>query len=138
MQWKLSKYTELDLVMVIKNGKKMKCLFISFNYTYDYMRAMLKNHQRTRTKFINYLQGLHIIAIFENTSKHDISNYKEKNLSWRSTSANLDAVSKQLFQKKSTTVFFWSLTNFFKLDINNNSWWIAQIILSKKVKQELQ
>ena len=27
--------------------------------------------------------------------------------------------------------FFWSLANFFRIDIKNNSWWIAQKILSK-------
>ena len=31
----------------------------------------------TRTKFTNYLQGFHIIAISENTSKYDISDFKE-------------------------------------------------------------
>ena len=30
----------------------------------------------TRAKFINYLQGFYIIAIFENTSKYDISDSK--------------------------------------------------------------
>ena len=37
----------------------------------------MKNHQMTRTKFINYLQGFHIIAISKNTSKYDISDSKE-------------------------------------------------------------
>ena len=31
-----------------------------------------KNHQMTQTKFINYLQGFHIIAISENTSKCNV------------------------------------------------------------------
>ena len=31
----------------------------------------------TRTKFNNYLQGFHIIAISEDTSKYDISDSKE-------------------------------------------------------------
>ena len=35
-------------------------------------------NQMTRTKYINYLQGLHIIVIYiENTSKYDISDSKE-------------------------------------------------------------
>ena len=31
----------------------------------------------TQIKVINYLQGLHIIAISENTSKYDVSDSKE-------------------------------------------------------------
>ena len=31
----------------------------------------------TRTKFVIYLQGFHVIAISENTSKYDISDSKE-------------------------------------------------------------
>ena len=52
----------------------------------------------TRTKFINYLQGFHIIAISKNTSKYEISRSKE-DTSRGSTSANLDAVSEQLSKR---------------------------------------
>ena len=41
-------------------------------------KPFLKNHQRTRTKFISYLQGFDIIAISENTSKYDISDFKDE------------------------------------------------------------
>ena len=54
-----------------------------------------------------------------------------RHLSWSSTPANLDTVSQQLFQKNPTTVCFFLL---FRTDKKNNSWWIAQKILSKKVK----
>ena len=59
-------------------------------------------------------------------------------LSWSFTSANLDAVKQQLFQKSSTMVFFFIFVDFFRIYIKNNSWWIAQKILSKKVKQITQ
>ena len=32
VQWKSSKHTERNLVVMIKNAKKVKCLFISYNY----------------------------------------------------------------------------------------------------------
>ena len=35
-------------------------------------------------------------------------------------------------------VFFWSLANFLRIGIKNNSRWIAQNILSKEVKQVVQ
>ena len=41
-------------------------------------KPFLKNHQRIRTKFISYLQGFDIIAISENTSKYDISDFKDE------------------------------------------------------------
>ena len=64
--------------------------------------------------------------------------FQGRHLSWGCTSANLDAVSQRLFQKNSTTAFFWSLPNFFTIDIKSNFWWVAQKIFSKKVKQLLQ
>ena len=54
---------------------------------------------------------------------------------WGFISANLDAVSQRLFQKKLTTVIFCSLANFFTIDITQE---IAQKILNTKVKQVLQ
>ena len=42
------------------------------------------------------------------------------------------------FQKKFYHKFFGNLAVFFRIDIKNNSWRIAQKILSKKVKQILQ
>ena len=60
-------------------------------------------------------------------------------LYYHSTSVNLDAVSKQLYQKQTLSrIFFWSFANFLRIGIKNNSCWIAQNILSKEVKQVLQ
>ena len=47
-------------------------------------------------------------------------------------------VSQRLFQKNPHHVFFRSLTKFLRIDIKNNSWRIAQKILSEKVKQLLK
>ena len=82
------------------------------------------NHQRTGTKFINYLQGFHIIAISKNTSKYDIfdSGYCKPTT----------------FPKEIRQELFWSLANFFRIDMKNNSCRIAPKILSKKVKQAQQ
>ena len=63
---------------------------------------------------------------------------QERHLSWGSTSANLDAVSQQLFQKSSTTVLFWVWQIFSEMTKKNYSWWIVQKILSKNLKQVLQ
>ena len=102
-------------------------------------KPFLKNHQRTRTKFISYLQGFDIIAISENTSKYDISDFKDE--TYRGVTLQ------QLWMLKPTTLpkklhcwvffffFFLSFANFIRIDIKNNSWWIAHIILSKKVKE---
>ena len=98
-------------------------------------KSFLKNHQRTRTKFISYFQGFHIIAISENTSKYDTSDFKEDTYH--------GVPLQQIWMLKSTTFpknllyffYFLSLANFIRIDIKNNSWWIAHIILSKKVKE---
>ena len=94
-------------------------------------KLFLKNHQRTRTKFISYFQGFHIIAISENTSKYDTSDFKEDTYH--------GVPLQQIWMLKSTTFpknllyffYFLSLANFIRIDIKNNSWWIAHIILSK-------
>ena len=71
----------------------------------------------TGTKFISYLEGLHIIYIpySENTSKYDIADSKED-----------------------PPPFFFNLVNFPRIAIKSNSWRIAQKIFCKKVKQVLQ
>ena len=46
---------------------------------FSYISHVYKNHQMTQTKLINYLKGYHIIAIYENTSKYEISDSKEDN-----------------------------------------------------------
>ena len=56
-----------------------------------------------------------------------------RHLSWGPTSANLGAVGQQLFQKNFTTVLFGVWQIFSELT-KNNTWSIAQKILSKKVK----
>ena len=94
-------------------------------------KPFLKNHQRTWTKFISYLQGFDIIAISENTSKYDISDFKDE--TYRGVTLQ------QMWMLKPTTLpkkllyffYFLSLANFIRIDIKNNSWWIAHIILSK-------
>ena len=63
---------------------------------------------------------------------------RHKRVLWSFTSANLDAVSQEIFKKNSTTFSFFDFGKFFRIDIKNNSWWKAQKILSKKVKQVLQ
>ena len=40
-------------------------------------KPCLEKSSIARTKFINYVQGFHTIAISENTSKYDISDSKE-------------------------------------------------------------
>ena len=40
-------------------------------------KACFEKSSNVPTKFINYLQGFHIIAISKNTSKYDISDSKE-------------------------------------------------------------
>ena len=50
----------------------------------------------TQTKFINFLQGFHIIAILENSSKYDISDLKEDNYSV----VPLQPKKKKIFSKK--------------------------------------
>ena len=65
--------------------------------------SLEKSLKETRTKFMSCLQGFHIKAISENTSKYHISNSKKDSYQ-DFTSVNLDAVSQQFFQKSSTTV----------------------------------
>ena len=53
-------------------------MYPDYFFTCDYdVSQFWKNHQMTQIKVINYLQGLHIIAISENTSKYDVSDSKE-------------------------------------------------------------
>ena len=73
---------------------------------------------------------------YDNTS---IWWFQESQLLWVSTSANLDPAKSMIFQKKtSLRLFLLSLESFFRIDIKSNSWWIAQKMSSKKVKQVLQ
>ena len=58
--------------------------------------------------------------------------FQGRHSSWSSTSANLDAVSQQLFHKEnSTAVLFFAVWRIFGIDIKSNPWWVAQKILSK-------
>ena len=53
-------------------------MYPDYFFTCDYdVSQFWKNHQMTQIKVINYLQGLHIIAISENTSKYDVIDSKE-------------------------------------------------------------
>ena len=67
------------------------------------------------------MQGFHIIAILENTSKYDISDLKEDSYSVVPLQQKLKK--KKSFQKRlNYSNFFWSLVNFFKVSIKSNSW----------------
>ena len=79
-----------------------------------------------------------VTAIPENTSKYHLSDYKEGNHR-RVPLQKIWMLQANVFsQKNPPWRFFWSLENFFRIETKNNSWLIAQNILSKKVKQTLQ
>ena len=44
---------------------------------FQFLTRTLMTLCKTRTQFVDYLQGFHIIAISENSSKYDISDSKE-------------------------------------------------------------
>ena len=72
-----------------------------------YLEKVLKNLK----KMINYLQGINIKAIQENTSKYDLSNSMEKNSSW---GFHFCKLSQQLYQNEnSTMIFFFGICQIF-------------------------
>ena len=66
-------------------------------------KPCLIKSSKDSNKFFNYLQGFHMIAISENTSKYDISDCKEDTYS---TSANLYACKPTTFPKEPPSCFF--------------------------------
>ena len=93
--------------------------------------------QRTWTKLNNYLQGFHTIPISEKNSKYDVSDSKDD--TYRGVLLHLIWVLyTKTFLKELHDGFFWNLMNFFSIGITNKSYWIAQKILKRKVKEVLQ
>ena len=90
-------------------------------------------------KLINYLQVFHKIRVLENPSKYNLSyskgiTYRRVPLHWLWI-----LLAKILQKKNSTAVFFFRVwRKFFRVDVKNNSCWIAQNILSEKVRQVKQ
>ena len=79
------------------------------------------------------LQESHIIAILENPSKDDLTNSKENNYC-RFHFSKFWCFKPKTLPKKTPSRFFWEGDwNFVRVDIKNNSYWIAQSMLSKEV-----
>ena len=98
--------------MVIKNAKKIECLSVSYNYAVTLCKPCLEKSSNDSNKIYQLFARIPYNSYFQKYLKIWYQWLQGRHLSWGSTSANLDAVSQQLFQKISTTVLFWVRRNF--------------------------
>ena len=125
--------------MVIKNVKKIECLSVSYNYAMTICKPCLEKSSNDSNKIYQLCARIPYNSYFRKYLKLWYQwLHQGRHISWGSTSANLDALSYQLFQKSSTTVLFWVRRIFFRIDKKNCSCWVVQKILSKKVRRVLQ
>ena len=98
--------------MVIKNAKKIECLSVSYNYAVTICKPCLEKSSNDSNKIYQLFARIPYNSYFQKYLKIWYQWLQVRHLTWGSTSANLDAVSQQLFQKISTTVLFWVRRNF--------------------------
>ena len=89
--------------MVIKNVTKMKCLSISYA---KICLPCLEKLSKDLNEFNNYLQGIHIIAILENTSKNLISVILWKTIVTRFHISKFGCSKATTLPKKDSTTLF--------------------------------
>ena len=123
--------------MVIKNAKKMKCISFFITTLLNLSKPCLEKYSKDSNKTYQLFVRIPYNSYFGKYLKKWYSWLQGRHLSWGSTSVNLNAVSQRLFQKTPPR-FFFNLENFFRIDMKNNSWWIAQKILNKTFRQVLQ
>ena len=126
MLWKLSKHTECNFVIVIKYAKTLKCLS-PFLTTTLMTTCKPEKPSKGSNKIYQLFARIPHNSYFEKYLKIWCQGFPGRNLLWGSTSANLDAVTQQIFKKKNyNTIFCLEFSEFFhnihkeKLLVNNS------------------
>ena len=126
--------------MVTKNAKEMKCLITRLMAI---CKPCLEKSSKGSSKIYQLFARIPYDSYFGKYLKICISVIPRRAVIMGLHLSKFGSCEPTTFQKNSTWSFFWSLVNFFRRDIKNNSWWIAEQqllekILSKKVKRVLQ
>ena len=119
---------------MIKNAKNIECFSVSYNYGVTICKPCLEKSSNDSNKIYQLFARIPYNSYFRIYLKILYRWIQARHLSWGSTSGNLHAVSHQLFQNSSTTVFFWVRQIFSELSKKKKK---LLVNISENIKQKI-